>query len=399
MSENKKSHIKEFKNAPRNDESKPRRVRCLNPFRWLEVGDAGYVTPCCSPWFKGNLGKLGDQSMEEIWNGEKFQEVREAMYEGGNWEKFCNAETCPQIKNDTWVPIDFISADQRDNVPITQEVLDQVREGKTIMDVGPTQVGVACDPRCNLKCIMCSTLTNPNRDGTALRAAIDGINQYLPDVKRLKMMGDGEVFAVPESRKFLFEFDAEANPDTSFLIHTNGILLTPKLWEKIEHIKIDWMVVSMDAATKETFEKIRVGGNWEKLRENLDFLIGKYREGIIRELHINMCVMKSNHHEILDFAKLGKSLGVTSAYYMPIFGDYAEEQIFGRRDVDALMRITKQLEHPIMSDPCIDTNAIDEWRGYKPGFQDRKIQAKQRLKKALPSSIIETIKKVSPQSH
>jgi MoaA/NifB/PqqE/SkfB family radical SAM enzyme len=213
---------------------------------------------------------------------------------------------------------------------------------------------------------MCSTLTNPNRDGSALRAAIEGLNHFLPTVQRIKMMGDGEVFAVPESRDFMFNFDAEKNPDTDFLIHTNGILLTPKLWNKIEHCKIDWMVVSMDGATKETYEKIRVGGKWETLIENLHFLKEKFDQGLINEFHINMCVMRSNYHEMLDFARLGKELGVTSAYYLPILGDYESEQIFEPPDAAILSEIQEMLQDPLMQDPAISTDALTPWKNWQP---------------------------------
>lgn len=383
-----------FRDLPRDEAGRPRRVRCLNPFRWLEVSDRGEVTPCCSPWFKGNLGNVNEQSMEEIWNGPAFREAREAMYEGGKWQKFCNAETCPQIYNDTWVKVDEITPETPDSVPITAQMLDDVREGRTVMTDGPAQIGLSCDPRCNLRCIMCSTLTNPNRDGSSLRASIEGLKAFLPTVRRLKMMGDGEVFAVPESRDFLLNFDQEAYPDASFLIHTNGILLTPSMWDRIGHIKIDWMVVSMDGATKETYEKIRVGGKWERLMSNLEFLAGKYREGAIRELHINMCVMKSNHHELVAFAELGERVGVTSAYFQPILGDYAEEQIFGRRDVQALREISRQLDHPSMNEPHVDTNAIDMWRGYEPTLGDRWRETRRAVGRRLPPRVVESLKKL-----
>ena len=389
-----KSPAEKFREEPRNDRTQPRRVRCLNPFRWLEVSDGGEVTPCCSPWFKGNLGNVNQQSMEEIWNGPAFREAREAMYEGGNWQKFCNAETCPQIYNDTWVAVDYITPETPDSLPITPQMLEDIREGRTEMTHGPAQIGLSCDPRCNLRCIMCSTLTNTKRDGSSLRAAIEGIKAFLPTVRRLKMMGDGEVFAVPESRDFLFDFDQAAHPDTSFLIHTNGILLTPALWDRIQHIKIDWMVVSMDGATKETYEKIRVGGKWERLMENLAFLAEKHREGIIRELHINMCVMKSNHHELVAFAELGKRFGVTSAYYQPILGDYAEEHIFGRRDVECLTAIAEQLEHPSMKEAHVDTNAIAMCRGYAPNLEDQWKQFRRTVGKSLPKGFLEALKKM-----
>ena len=376
-------HIQAFIDAPRDNPARPRRVRCLNPFRWLEVGDAGHVTPCCAPWFKGHVGEMPGRTMAEIWNSPEMQAVREAMYEGGDWQKYCNAATCPHIQNDIWINIDQITADTRDVAPNLDAMLDQVREGATEMETGPTQIGLSCDPRCNLRCIMCSTLNNDRRDGAVLRMALSGIKDVLPTVRRLKLMGDGEVFAVPESREFLYNFDQSANPDVAFLIHTNGMLLTPRTWEKIAHLRLDWVVVSMDAASKFTYETIRRGGRWETLMENLRFLADRQHEGKIGELHVNMCVMRSNHREMADFARLAVDLGVSLAYYLPVMGDYGAEQIFETPDPACLARIAAQLRDPIMSNPLINTNALDAWRDWRPSMAQRVRSAGRTLKRYL----------------
>jgi len=349
---------------------KPLLIRCLNPFRWMDINYGGKITPCCLPWFKGDLGSIKEQTLEQIWKGAAFQELREAMYEGGNWSKFCNANICPQIQNDIWVNVDSITPETNDIVPITQSILDDIREGKTVMSKGPVQIGIACDPRCNLQCIMCSARTNPNRDGVFLRKALEEITPFLSTLKRMRLMGDGEVFAVPEMREFLFRFNSEKYPDTTFAFITNGILLTSELWGKISHLKVDCIIVSIDAATKKTYKKIRVGGKWEVLMKNLEFIVNKYKEGVIRELYICMCVMKSNHKEMIQFAEMGKRLGVTSTYFTPILGDYDEEQIFERKNIKCLKRVAKQLHHPIMKEQCVDTQAVNIWRDWKPTFQD-----------------------------
>ena len=370
-------------NSYKSDESNPshpRRVRCLNPFRWLEVNNDGQVTPCCNTWFKGHLGSIKDQSLEEIWNGAPFRALRNAMYEGGPWENFCNKETCPQIINNTWVPIDHISPETHDLLPITQPLLDHIRQGKTEMSIGPIQIGLSCDPRCNLRCIMCFATHNPSRDGALIRKALRGMESFLPGVKRIKMLGDGEVFAIPETRDFLLSFDSKAYPETSFLIHTNGILLTPAMWTNLAHLKIDTLVISIDAATKETYEKIRIGGKWEVLMQNMEFLLARYREGLIREFLISMTVMKTNHREIAAFAEMGKRLGVTLAFFCPIYGNWGREQIFDRRDIPCLKQVSEQLRHPVMRESFIDTSAMRIWRDWTPSMADYKIIARRALR-------------------
>jgi MoaA/NifB/PqqE/SkfB family radical SAM enzyme len=341
-------------------------VRCLNPFRWLEVNDNGAVTPCCEPWFKGSLGSIHDQSIEEIWNGPAWRTLREAMYEGGDWPRFCDAEACPHIRNDFWIPVDFAEPGDYDILPITAEMLDDIREGRTEMSTGPAQIGLACDPRCNLRCIMCDAHDRQPRDGSVAREVLEQAHAFLPTLRRFKMMGDGEVFAIPEVREFLFSFDADAYPNLSFQIVTNGNLLTPEMWAKISHVNIDSMVVSIDAATKETYDKIRIGGNWDVLMRNMEFLVEKYREGRIREFHICMVVMKSNCHEIVAFAEMGQRFGVTSTFFSPVFGDFGEEQIFDRCDRAALSRVREELRHPIMDSPDVCIDSVREWRDWRP---------------------------------
>lgn len=377
----KPSPAEAFAAAPPNDPDRPRRVRCLNPFRWLEVNDDGRVTPCCSPWFKGHLGSIRDKSLAEIWNGPAYRKLREAMYPGGDWEKWCNAETCPHIQNDIWVDVDAARPGTEDTAPVTAEVLEEVRAGHTVMDAAPAQVGLSCDPRCNLRCIMCYTLDNPNRDGELVRRALAGLRELLPGVERIKMMGDGEVFAVPETREFLFQFDAAANPRTSFLLHTNGNLLTPELWRRIEHVRLDWIVVSLDAATQPTYEKIRRGGKWPVVMRNLEFLAQRQREGNPRELHINMCVMRSNHHEMVEFAELAARLGVTRAYFIPILGGHGDEQIFSPPDTGCLRRVAGQLRHPALAAPIIDASALAPWREWRPALRDHARTMKRGLRR------------------
>ena len=139
---------------------------------------------------------------------------------------------------------------------------------------------------------------------------------------------------------------------------------------KIAHIKIDWLVVSIDAATKETYEKIRIGGDWDALLRNLDFMAQKYSEGHIRNFHLSMTVMKTNHREMGSFAEMGRWLGATSTYFFPIIGDYGGEQIFDNRDIPALRRVAEQLRLPIMSEAGIDINALERWRNWQPTFSD-----------------------------
>ncbi|MEN6291952.1 MAG: hypothetical protein ABFD07_08065, partial [Methanobacterium sp.] len=51
-------------------------------------------------------------------------------------------------------------------------------------------------------------------------------------------------------------------------------LLDENMWNRIKksHDYIKTIEISIDAATKDTYEKIRRGGNWERLIKNLNFI-------------------------------------------------------------------------------------------------------------------------------
>jgi MoaA/NifB/PqqE/SkfB family radical SAM enzyme len=63
---------------------------CYNPWTHFEVNNPnGDVTMCCD--VPTVLGNVNEQSIEEIWNGEKYQKLRRMMFEQGA-EKMCGPD-------------------------------------------------------------------------------------------------------------------------------------------------------------------------------------------------------------------------------------------------------------------------------------------------------------------
>ena len=116
---------------------------------------------------------------------------------------------------------------------------------------------------------------------------------------------------------------------------------------------------------------------------NLEQMAQLFKEGRIGQFHINMCVMKSNHREMVPLAEMGLRLGVTSVYFTPILGDYREEQIFERREIGALRRVAAQMRDPVMSQPGVDPNALGLWRDWKPTARDYARSIKRQIKRLL----------------
>ena len=65
--------------------SETKRLFCAKPFKWFEVSqgnETGDVYMCCPSWLDMPIGNLTRQSVEEIWNGEKAQEIRRSILDG-----------------------------------------------------------------------------------------------------------------------------------------------------------------------------------------------------------------------------------------------------------------------------------------------------------------------------
>lgn len=62
--------------------------RCILPYKQLIIRPDGKVSLCCNdPLGKNTLGDLTKESILEVWNGQKFRIVREALYRGReNWK-------------------------------------------------------------------------------------------------------------------------------------------------------------------------------------------------------------------------------------------------------------------------------------------------------------------------
>ena len=84
---------------------------------------------------------------------------------------------------------------------------------------------------------------------------------------------------------------------------TNGSLLTKKISKEIINSGLTRLQISLDAATKEIFDIIRVGGNFDKVISNVNRFM-KIREELKSELptvRVNFVQTDTNKHELNSF--------------------------------------------------------------------------------------------------
>lgn len=167
----------------------------------------------------------------------------------------------------------------------------------------PVTVTMELVNRCNLSCVMCYTANHKGKKFT-----LD-----LPTIK--KLVAEGQQYGMPAllvgsgSEGLLYKDirevirSAKAAGVMDFFLITNGTLLTKDLSEFIIDHGVSRLLISLDAATPETFKKVRGKDELEKIERNINaFLeLKKARKAELPVLRLSFCVQEVNKHEQQQF--------------------------------------------------------------------------------------------------
>jgi MoaA/NifB/PqqE/SkfB family radical SAM enzyme len=164
-----------------------------------------------------------------------------------------------------------------------------------------------------------------------------------PYLERLVWLG-GEVFLC-EYFDEMFE-KALAFPQLQQQIITNGVILNQRWIDRIIRAKNTELTFSVDGVTKEVYEHIRVGANFEKLITNIK-LANKIKQECCSKtpLRMNTVIMKSNYHQLEDFIELAKDLGFCQLSIMALHFDQDPEEniLYSHVDTKVLEYITEAI--------------------------------------------------------
>lgn len=346
------------------------KTKCLYPFTFLEFQAKGDVFCCCPAWTKlGPVGNLFYDPIEKIWNSEKIQLIRKRVYEN-NLRSICKTDYCPFAKSNTFFRLKKLASN-----PIYKDLAKELKEKKLKLTSLPTEISIADSDVCNLQCIMCRSGIGKKEDKKLTKLIFkETLPKLLPHLRQIKLTGNGEPFIRKTVIDFLSNFNPEKYPNLSFYILTNGLLLDQKMWKKIKHNNIDLISVSIDAAQKNTYQKIRRGGNWERLQKNLKMLSRLKKMKKFKNFSISMAVMKSNYKEMVNFIKMGKSLDCTSIRFRRIYGLKAlDENINLLDNPQILTEIKEILKNPVFSKKEVNLEEIKDYQSFQPSAQQTAI--------------------------
>lgn len=322
-------------------------LECNTMLNHLEIMHRGNTRCCCTTFVKQNLDNIFEKEIDGVWHS-KLHKVMCLSTENRTYT-FCNKEMCP-----------LFVAKRKEAVRNEDKAYKHMSEFPEVLALGH-------DSSCNLSCETCRRELHfaKGQELEMVNRITDKIkSEYLPHSKFVILAGDGEVFASP-AYQAVYESE-NCHPDYIRLL-SNGMLFTPEKWEKFRANnkgKI-MLTVSVDAATKQTYESIRRSGNFDKLKKNMEFASELRKSGELRYFRMNFVVQRRNYQEMPLFVKWGEQLGVDEVFFTKIlnWGTYTEAEFaqVSMMEADGITpkpELKRIMEHPSMQSKIVDLGTI-----------------------------------------
>lgn len=264
---------------------------CTMPFTKLDIFDNA-TYPCYINFV--NTSIIDTSDIDNLYNSKLLYDFRKSVL-NGEYE-YCNNEKCPHL-------VDFI---YNEKVSEKFKLKDSIDENQ-IMNSKFTNVNLNLDESCNLSCPSCRNsiiVLNSNKQ-KLLKIKLNKILDIISnDVEILGFTSVGDPFSSKIYVDFLENFDITKFPKLKkILLYTNAILFNESMWNRIKKSQeyIKELTISIDASTKETYEKIRRGGKWKTLINNINFLSTIPN---IEKIKYILLVQDTNYMEMESFVKL-----------------------------------------------------------------------------------------------
>jgi len=166
---------------------------------------------------------------------------------------------------------------------------------------------------CNLNCPLCPSGTGlltrhrSKLNFSKFRIILD----KLPDsVRMLLLWNQGEPFLVKELPQMI---EYARKKDIYVSTSTNGhFLYDPASVRDLVNADLNELIISLDGADQQTYEKYRSGGNLTRVFEGIRnvSLVKKQMKQVHPVIHLQFILMRQNQHQMNQIIHIGKELGV-----------------------------------------------------------------------------------------
>ena len=206
----------------------------------------------------------------------------------------------------------------------------------------PLHLHLEITTRCNLACTMCehSVWSDKGRD-LPLADFVQRLEAAGPQLRSVDLTGIGEPLLHHDFEAMLAEC---ARRGLRVRFNTNATLLSEQWAERIVGHGVDEVHVSFDGARKETFERLRVGGRFEKVQEGVKRLVAARRAAGKKMpwISIQMVLLDDTLAEVVELVELAAALGADAASFQGLLGDVlgsGAQNPFVTRPAEVLARL------------------------------------------------------------
>jgi spiro-SPASM protein len=171
----------------------------------------------------------------------------------------------------------------------------------------PKRIAINITNDCNLECIMCNRYkyykNKSNKIGymgfNLFKKIIDEVTKW-KHKPGISLQSWGECLLHPQFLKMAKYVKKKKLP---LAFNTNCVLLTEDLIKKLIDIKLDALLISLDAFKKSTYDNIRFKSNFKRVIQNINYLLKNKGKKKIPKVIITMVKINQDKKEIASFIK------------------------------------------------------------------------------------------------
>ncbi len=181
----------------------------------------------------------------------------------------------------------------------------------------PIRARIEVSRFCNLRCFSCPMGRGKIKNETLM--SYDNFKKIIrlinDSVREIALFNYGEPLMNPDIAKMV-KF-AKDNKIETVGFHSNGLLLNKEVSKKLIKSGLDYINISIDGASNETYKKYRSGGDLNVLLKNIKDLteLKKNMRAKKPVVVAQFIVMKHNENEMDKFSDICKNIGVDKTIF------------------------------------------------------------------------------------
>lgn len=189
----------------------------------------------------------------------------------------------------------------------------------------PRNLQIEVTGACNLRCRMCLVRYRPAL-GPAASMSFETFRRLmdeLPDVRSVTLQGLGEPLMAPDIFQMI-EYCRVRRVNCGF--NSNATLLTARTSLRLIEAGLDWLHISIDGASKETYEFVRDQSRWEIVERNVSGLVSLMRQLDVERpaLSIVMVLMRNNFRDLPAVVRRAAEWGIPRVRAQNLSHDFSD---------------------------------------------------------------------------